>query len=433
MAKPEERKGKILVVFFHNLGFPLRKTNEQMIYCFERFSEQVVFFLNLAFPAPAYLLNIKFDLVIFHDLLLCKRSLPRRFDAIKRHAELLKRVSGYRIATVQDEFTQTDILNDFLIDYDVRHIFSVSPPSEWRKIYPKIDRSKVKFEFGLTGYLDDDEVAKIETLREQGTPKTIDIGYRATPIKHSLGYIGYLKVQITEAFREATKNLPLKVDISNDPKDAFLGDAWYRFLLSCKYMLGVESGASVLDSDGSVDKRVQDYLATHPGASFEDVQQACFAKLDGELQLRVVGPRHLEACLTRTCQILTEGDYNGILKPFVHYIPVKKDFSDISAVLEIVMKDDLRESLVENAYQDVVRSGAYSFKSYVRNVLSSSLGEDYEWSPLSPEEKALYRRNLTREARIWRYIKLRTTIVHTILRRTPTRMVKALESFMKKH
>ncbi len=429
----QPQTGKILVIYFHSLGFPMRKTNEQMIFCFEQFSNHLVYFLNLAFPAPENILDVQFDLVIFHDLLLCKRSLPRRFDRIRKHAELLKRVKGHRIATVQDEFTQTDILNDFLVEFEVRHIFSVAPPSEWEKIYPKLDRSKVKFDFCLTGYLDDNEVARIERLEKQGLQRTIDIGYRATPIRHSLGYIGYLKVQITEVFKAACKGGPLTINLSNDPKDSFLGDAWYNFLLSCKYTLGVESGASVLDRDGSVDKRVQDFLQLHPYASFEEVQAACFADLDGKLQLQVVGPRHLEACLTKTCQILTEGDYNGILKPFVHYIPVKKDFSNVTEVLELVSKDELRSQIVENAYRDIVQTGHYSFKAYVTKVLTSSLGESYTWSEISAEERAIYLRNATRESRIQRYVKLRTKAVNAVLKRIPTKTFKAIEGFMKKH
>jgi hypothetical protein len=410
----------------------MRKTNEQMLYCFEQFSNHLVYFLNLAFAPPTEILKVDFDLVIFHDLLLCKRSLPRRFERIQKLAQPLKKVRGYRIATVQDEFTQTDLLNDFLVEFEVRHIFSVAPPSEWEKIYPKLDRSKVKFDFCLTGYLDDNEIARIEKLASKGLERKIDIGYRATPIRHSLGYIGYLKVKITEVFKAACQGLPLKIDLSNDPRDTFLGEAWYNFLLSCKYNLGVESGASVLDHDGSIDRRVQQYLASHPTASFEEVQQACLKDVDGKLKLAVVGPRHLEACLTKTCQILTEGDYNGILKPFVHYIPVKKDFSNVSEVIELVRKDELRSQLVENAYRDIVLSGQFSFRSYVSGLLSSSLGDTHAWSTITDEELKIYRMNATREARILRYVRLRTSVISSVMKRVPKNTLKMIENFMKK-
>ncbi|MCO6432046.1 MAG: hypothetical protein J5J00_14395 [Deltaproteobacteria bacterium] len=426
------KQGKILVIYFHNLGYPLRKTNEQMIYCFERFSEHTVFFLNLAFPVPGYILEVNFDLVIFHDLLLCKRSLPRRFEFIKRNSQPLKRLAGYRIATVQDEFTQTKLLNDYLTEFDVRHIFSVAPPSEWPKIYPSLDRNKVKFDFCITGYLDDHEIERINNLAKEVGARDIDIGYRATPIRHSLGYIGYLKVKITEVFKEAAMGLPLKVDVSNDPKDAILGDNWYRFLLRCKYTLGVESGASVLDEDGSIEARVDQYLSQQPGASFEEISEKCLKGVDGNLKLQVVGPRHLEACLTRTCQILTEGEYNGILKPYVHYLPLRKDFSNVREILELVSKDELREKITQRAFEDIVLSRKYSFEQYVRGVLKSSLGENYRWSELSAKERMLYERNLKREQRLWRYVRLRTKIVNNILAFMPKKAIAALVGFMKR-
>jgi hypothetical protein len=423
--------GKILVIYFHSFGHPLRKTNEQMLYCFDKFSSHLVYFLNLAFRPPKYIFDIQFDLVIFHDLLLCKRSLPRRFETIRKYAQPLKRLTGLRIATVQDEFTQTDLLNDFLCELDIRHIFSVAPPSEWPKIYPKIDRSRVKFDFCLTGYLDATEIETINQLSNQKLSRTIDLGYRATPIRHALGSVGYLKVRITEVFKEAGSKFRLKTDLSNNPKDTFYGDAWYKFLLSCKYVLGVESGASVLDRDGSIESRVQRYLKDNATASFEEVRSECLADVDGNLHLCVMGPRHLEACLTRTCQILTEGEYNGILKPFIHYIPVKKDFSDIQTVLEMVVKDDLRLELVENAYRDIVQSGKYSLEAYVQHVLTSSLGESYKWLSISTRDRELERQNVTREARIWRYIKMRTAVINTILRLMPAAAFKQLERFMK--
>ena len=55
---------------------------------------------------------------------------------------------------------------------------------------------------------------------------------------------------------------------------------------------------------------------------------------DGRLQLFAISPRHLEACATRTCQVLVEGEYSGVLRPGEHYIPVRKDLSNLDDVLE---------------------------------------------------------------------------------------------------
>ncbi len=403
-----------------------------MLYCFERYATQRVFYVNLARPFPAFLKQVQFDLVIFHDLLLCRRSLPRRFAFIVKQAAPVRAISGYRIATVQDEFTQTKLLNDFLLNFDVQHIFSVAPPSEWAKIYPSLDRNKTKLDTSLTGYLDRGMIDRIETLAASYPLRDIDIGYRASYARYSLGFVGYLKVKIAEVVRQAAQGTPLKIDVSNDPKDTIVGEDWYRFLLRCKYTLGVESGASVLDTDGTIETAVNDYLASHPTASFEAVQRACLREHDGELKLQVIGPRHLEACVTRTCQILTEGEYNGILKPNLHYLPLKKDFSNLNEVLEAVKRDDQRAEIVERAYNDIVLSNKYSFESYVNNILEKSLGTKYTWSEISPTEERLYQQNRRREAHTWHYVRLRSRVVSTILNSLPRRTFNAIEAFMKR-
>ena len=126
----------------------------------------------------------------------------------------------------------------------------------------------------------------------------------------------------------------LRADISTDEKETFCGDDWYRFLLKCKYTIGVEGGASILDRDGSISRKTDEYCSRHPGASFDEIEKACFPGLDGSLKLFALSPRHLDACMTKTCQILIKGNYNGTLSPELHYIPLEKDFSNLGQVLE---------------------------------------------------------------------------------------------------
>jgi hypothetical protein len=135
----------------------------------------------------------------------------------------------------------------------------------------------------------------------------------------------------------------------------------------------VESGTSLIDPDGSIRRRTEAYLAGRPEASFDEVENACFPGLDGRVRLYAISPRHLEACATRTCQILTEGEYNGILQAGVHYLPLKKDFSNIDVVLEQVARDDRRTAIVEKAYADIVISGQYTYRQFVRCVVETSL------------------------------------------------------------
>jgi hypothetical protein len=65
------------------------------------------------------------------------------------------------------------------------------------------------------------------------------------------------------------------------------------------------------------------------------------------------------------CQILFEGKYSGILQPMVHYIPLKKDFSNLDDVIRGFRDAALRRTLTENAYRDLIASGGYSYERFV--------------------------------------------------------------------
>ena len=171
----------------------------------------------------------------------------------------------------------------------------------------------------------------------------------------------------------AVCNLPaagFTVDISSSQVSS---DDWLRLLLASRYTLGVEAGASLLDRNGSVFERSNEYRATHPDATFEEIEAACFPGLDGNLDYRALAPRQLDAVMTRTCQVLTEGEYSHVLEPGKHYIELQKDFANIDQVLELMKREDLRERMVDRAYRDIVDSGRYNYRVFATTVLTESL------------------------------------------------------------
>ena len=129
------------------------------------------------------------------------------------------------------------------------------------------------------------------------------------------------------------------------------------------------SKALFLDRDGTLLDRSRAYQKAHPDASFEEVEAVCFPGMDGNLRLFAISPRHLEACATRTAQILVEGSYNGILVAGVHYVPLRADFSNLGQALRAVRDEGLRERIAERAYRDIVESGRYTYESFVGSVI----------------------------------------------------------------
>src|SRR4029077_6259139 len=83
---------------------------------------------------------------------------------------------------------------------------------------------------------------------------------------------------------------------------------------------------------------------------------------------------HFEAAAFRVCQILFEGKYSGILQPMVHYIPLKKDFSNFVDVIRLFSDASVRRELTDNAYRDLIASGKYSYQKFIQEFDDQLIG-----------------------------------------------------------
>ncbi len=137
-------------------------------------------------------------------------------------------------------------------------------------------------------------------------------------------------------------------------------------LSSCKATLGTESGASITDFNGSVERKVKEYLTTHPAVSFEKVQEEVLRPYEDNVPIKVISPRLFEAIALRTALILFPGKYSGILEPWVHYIPLERDFSNWGKVVKNYAILIFLRMLTDRAYGDIVASGRYSFRSFIK-------------------------------------------------------------------
>ena len=79
-----------------------------------------------------------------------------------------------------------------------------------------------------------------------------------------------------------------------------------------------------------------------------------------------ISPRLFEYATVGNVMVMHEGAYGGIVHPDVHYIPIKKDYSNIEEVVEKMNSTAYCRQLVDNAYRDLIGSGTYSYKTFVR-------------------------------------------------------------------
>jgi hypothetical protein len=80
-----------------------------------------------------------------------------------------------------------------------------------------------------------------------------------------------------------------------------------------------------------------------------------------------ISPRIFEAIGCGTLLILFEGEYSGILRPNLHYVPLKKDFSNLKSVISILRNEQKCKAITEQAYRDIIESGKYSYQTFIRN------------------------------------------------------------------
>jgi hypothetical protein len=138
----------------------------------------------------------------------------------------------------------------------------------------------------------------------------------------------------------------------------------------------VESGVSIFDLEDKVYQGFQRLMAQNPKISFEEMsEKLIFQEWENRIPYRTISPRHFEAAAFRVCQILYEGDYSGILKPMVHYIPLKKDFSNFEEVIRMFRDTSIRHELTENAFRDLIASGKYTYRALVQEKFDPVLLE----------------------------------------------------------
>jgi hypothetical protein len=148
---------------------------------------------------------------------------------------------------------------------------------------------------------------------------------------------------------------------------------WAQFLRTCHGILGAESGTYYLDRTGQKIKAAKEYVRSHSKATFPEVYEKFFKNSVNPISGKAISSRHFEPIGTKTCQILIEGHYNGILKPDEHYISVKKDLSNIEEVIRRFKDVSYRTDMVEKTYEFIIAS--HTYKHRVETLLKTVLGE----------------------------------------------------------
>ncbi len=361
---------RILILYWHEGPDDLRLGVRQHLHSLDgsKNKHQIVYW-NAFYGVPSWLESLPdIDAVVLHALLLCMRASepPGVLGDLKEKLRWVRSLDCAKIAIPQDEYDHSELLDEWLWELDVTAIFSIFG-EEYRSLFYPMMSEKATFYRCLTGYIDAGAARDYASMLPPVNERPYDIVYRATRLPYWFGRHGELKHRISYVVAERARARGLRCDISTRAEDTLIGKKWLEFLGSGRTVIGCESGSSVLDRRGRIRAQIEDIRKAHPRSSFEEVSNMMPKGWDDH-EFFAISPRHFEAVITKTCQVLVEGSYSGVFEPDRHYIPLKRDLSNVDEVLDQIQDCELVRGIVERAYKDIYLSGRYTYQRFAGDI-----------------------------------------------------------------
>jgi len=375
-----EKSIKRILVVFHN-STPDEKTRitilqHLQVFEYSEFKHHLVYYntyeatprgvIDTAHVSiPSNLKNMVFDAIILHYTFLNQCTLGFSFYKWRRKFDWIRELNCLKIAMPQDEGDFIELLDEWLFDLGVSVIFSI----HYRKggpLYPIMSEHSSIYPC-LPGYIDDKTANRLKRTLLPICERQKDIVYRARQLPYRFGKAGRMKYMVADMVAPRAISRGFNVDISTRYEDAIYGDTWFDFLSSAKAVIGTPGGWSAIDWRGELRANTNRMLRKNPSLRFEEFNKQMSKGWD-DYQFFTVTPRHFEAVITKTCQVLVEGDYKGILEADRHYLPIKQDFSNLDDVLEKLQDVNYLQELADRAYKDIFLTGQYSYRSFAKKI-----------------------------------------------------------------
>jgi hypothetical protein len=370
------------------------------VHAFQRHSRLPVVGVNTAMGMPQELPGMRFAAIVFHYTIFnysgyfLDRELLHYLDVAGKQS--------FKIALFQDEYHYCGQRFAFLNRFDVDCVYTMLTPEAIPAVYGRYTEVPTVLS-SLPGYVSEEMLDAARRFGKPENERTIDVGYRGRRLPAYAGRGGREKYEIGVRFAAAAQGYGLRLDISCEESDRIYGTAWYRFLADCKAVLGVESGVDYVDVDDELLTEYLELSARDEEVSLEQLEDGALSRIEGRIPYRTISPRHFEAAALRVCQILFPGQYSGLMQPMVHYIPLKKDFSNVSEVVRLARDPELRARITDNAHRDLIASGAYSYGAFMRGfdriVANAGVSAELSTARLREVERLLrrgrFRQNLS--------------------------------------
>jgi len=370
-----------ILLLYHHYWNKNAPTIMEHVDSFSKYSKFKVWAVNTEKGFPSGLNRFEFDIIVLHYSLFGSYYLLNH--AFLEYIERSK--SSYKIVFFQDEHHYCQQRFAFLNKYDIDCVYTLLHPDYFKDVYGKYTSVR-KLVHNLTGYVDDALIEKARRFSKPDRTRNIDIGYRGRRLKFYMGKGSQEKFEIGERFLTRARGSGLKLDIESSEGDRLYGNKWYKFLGDQKACLGTEAGVSIFDIEDVVLTEYERLISENPSMTFEEMSERFLKRWEGNIPYRTISPRHFEAAAFRICQILFEGEYQGILKPMIDYIPLKKNFSNFDDVLKLFRDTQFRQQITDNCYRNLIASGKYSYRKFIEGFDRELMAEGFSPEHMQSKE-----------------------------------------------
>jgi hypothetical protein len=325
---------------------------------------------NCYLNPPTVLQKSEFDGVLIMSTFLDKivgNGLNSKFS--KRY-DFLKKFDCVKIAFPQDDYWYSEVRDTFYVDWGIDRVYPVISPESWDELIPRFLATGKSVKQGYTCYVTD-YIRKAQSLSKPWNDRKNWVVYRATKIPKAPNQFGIIKGIIGERFKDALKDKTIgSIDISTDPRKIINGDNWICFVSNSRSILGSNSGSSVLLRNHTVFKEINDYKLANPIANLIEVEEKVIHENDRNKNYTAISPRNLEAASLGTLQLLVPGPYSGMLKPYIHYVPLIEDCSNIDEVLSYLNDEKKALKIVELCRENLLNMPELQVESLIKEIIT---------------------------------------------------------------
>ena len=305
-----------------------------------------------------------FDTIILSSTFFDRFTELKNYKWLIKHYSFLENKNSYKIGLPQDDYWCQEIRDEWY-SRNLDMIVSVFDKKQWPILYPKSIKNGLKIIRGHTIYLTPNKFKKIEGIPFK--KRENDIVYRTVGYPFFPNKFGMMKSQIGEMMYKKHQN-DLRLDISNREKDLIFGHKWITFLSNSKAVLGSNSGSSVIVRNH---KHMRDLLAQKEKYTVSDLwtfEKDFFEKSDRGYELTDISPRNIEAAMTKTLQVLIDGEYGGILRKGEDYFALNEDLSNTEELIQLLNNQKKTEKITNSCYNRIKNSKTLNSDNLIKRI-----------------------------------------------------------------